>query len=302
MPRLLVKTPGGTKSVPLAYDAVTFGRTNDNTVPLDGEGVSRKHAQVMFVGKGYEVVDLGSRNGTKVNGQKVPRSMLKSGDVITIGGVEVVFEDGPASGAAPAGGLELEELDLGGAASAAPAPEKADVTTAFSAAGAPSGDCVLRFVAGEKQGTDLALSGPRTTFGRKSSNTVSFQDAAVSGVHAEITREANGYVLRDLGSTNGTQVDGEPVVETLLRHNARVRMGAQRAIFVDPTVADIESSLAADDPAEWGLMKGARSTSPPRGAAGGRAASSRPPSPSPRPAPPPGSRPRGARAPSPSPP
>jgi len=254
MPRLLVRTPGGPKAVPVGDEAVTIGRTNDNTIPLEGEGISRRHAQVLFVGKGYEVVDLGSRNGTKVNGQKVPRALLKPGDVISVGGVEIVFEDAAAGGSP--GGLELEELDLGGAAASAPSAAAAAATGAFPAAGGTSGECLLRFVAGEKQGTDVPLRATRTTVGRKSTNTLSFEDAAVSGVHCEITREANGYVLRDLGSTNGTQVDGEPVVETLLHHNARIRIGAQRAIFVDPTVADIESSLAAEDPSEWGLMKG----------------------------------------------
>jgi pSer/pThr/pTyr-binding forkhead associated (FHA) protein len=266
MPRLLVKLPGGTKTVPIGDEAVTIGRTSDNSLPLDAEGVSRRHAQILFVGKGYEVVDMGSRNGTKVNGQKVPRALLKNGDVIGVGGIDLVYEDASAG---PSGGLELEELDLGGAASSAPVPSSAVPTGLFqSADAAPSGDCVLRFVAGEKQGTDLPLKGPRTTFGRRPSNTVSFNDAAVSGVHCEITREANGFVLRDLGSTNGTLVDGEPVVETFLRHNSRIKIGAQRALFVDPTVADIESTLSADDAAEWGLMKGEIDLSAARGRGG----------------------------------
>ena len=255
MPRLIVKLPGGPKTVPVGDESVTIGRTSDNTLPLDVEGVSRKHAQILFVGKGYEVVDLGSRNGTKVNGQKVPRAMLKSGDVVHIGGVDMVFEDGGAAGGGE--GLDIEELDLGGAATAAPAPGMATATGPIAAGGAPTGECVLRVIDGERKGTEIPLKGARTTFGRRATNTVSFQDSGVSGVHCEITREANGYVLRDLGSTNGTLVDGEPVVELLLRHNSRIRIGAQRLLFVDPTVADLESSLAgADDGSEWGLMRG----------------------------------------------
>jgi pSer/pThr/pTyr-binding forkhead associated (FHA) protein len=266
MPRLIVKLPGGPKSVPVGDEAVTIGRTSDNTIPIDGEGVSRRHVQILFVGKGYELVDMGSRNGTKVNGQKVTRAILKAGDVIHVGGVDIAFEDDAA-----AGGMEIEELDLGGAASSAPAPAAASPTMAMQA-GVPGSECVLRFIDGEKKGTEVALKGARTTFGRRSSNTVSFQDAGVSGVHCEITREANGYVVRDLGSTNGTLVDGEPVVELLLRHNSRIRIGAQRILFVDPTVADIESSLAgADDASEWGLMRGEIDVTAARGR-GGRGA------------------------------
>ena len=120
MPRLIVKQSGATRTVDLAEDAVTLGRTPDNTIPLPVEGVSRKHAQILFIGKGWEVVDLGSRNGTKVNGEKVKRAVLKPGDVVDIGGIEIVYEDGagaPAGGGDGGdGGLAGEGLARGGAA------------------------------------------------------------------------------------------------------------------------------------------------------------------------------------------
>ena len=119
MHRLLAKLPGGPKTIPLGDEALTIGRTNDNKLPLDADGVSRKHAQILFVGKGYEVVDLGSRNGTKVNGQKVPRAILKGGDVIHIGGVDLVFEDDAPAGVYNAGtGIETRVVDVVGALAA----------------------------------------------------------------------------------------------------------------------------------------------------------------------------------------
>ena len=185
MPRLIVKLPGGPKTVPVGDEAVSIGRTAENTLPLDVEGVSRRHAQILFVGKGYEIVDMGSRNGTKVNGQKVPRAMLKGGDVIHVGGIDMVFEDGAGS---PAGGgsegLDIEELDLGGAQASAPSALSAAMTMAIPAGGGgASGECLLRVIDGEKKGTEIPLKGVRTTFGRRPSNTVTFQDSGVSGVH-----------------------------------------------------------------------------------------------------------------------
>ena len=94
MPRLVAKLPTGPKTIPLGDEALTIGRTNDNKLPLDADGVSRKHAQILFVGKGYEVVDLGSRNGTKVNGQRVMDTfLLKEGDMIQIGHTMLVFTE-----------------------------------------------------------------------------------------------------------------------------------------------------------------------------------------------------------------
>ncbi len=161
MPRLIVKIGGATKTVPLGEDAVTIGRTPENSLHLDNEGVSRKHAQILFVGRGWEVVDLGSRNGTKVNGKKVPRAMLKPGDVIGVGPAEVVFEEEGAAAASGGGatGLEVEELDLGaatggggggGGRSSANAPTAAIQIGGGGVPAGPAEECLLRILAGEK--------------------------------------------------------------------------------------------------------------------------------------------------------
>src|SRR4029077_3071091 len=108
-----------------------------------------------------------------------------------------------------------------------------------------SDQCVLVFAGGDKDGQKIPLDKPRITFGRNAKNTVQLADNGASGFHAEIAREGGAYVLRDLGSTNGTLVDGEPISETALQHGARIRMGATRFVFVDPTVSDFEKAMAA---------------------------------------------------------
>jgi pSer/pThr/pTyr-binding forkhead associated (FHA) protein len=116
---------------------------------------------------------------------------------------------------------------------------------------------MIVFAGGEKDGQKVLLDKPRVTFGRNPKNVVSMNDAGMSGFHAEIAREGGAYVLRDLGSTNGTLVDGEPVSETALQHGARIRMGATRFVFVDPTVSDFEKAMAAVDDlgSEWGMLR-----------------------------------------------
>lgn len=81
--------------VRLGKDAVTIGRHPDNTVPLADDLASRFHCAVEPNGVGgFSVRDLGSRNGTKVNDQRVKESALKAGDVLRVGGHEfVIVED-----------------------------------------------------------------------------------------------------------------------------------------------------------------------------------------------------------------
>ena len=71
-----------------------IGRSTDCEIALDVAAVSRRHAAIVQVGEGFEVEDLGSRNGTFVNGQKVAGTMaLAHGDRILICDQELMFED-----------------------------------------------------------------------------------------------------------------------------------------------------------------------------------------------------------------
>jgi diguanylate cyclase (GGDEF)-like protein len=73
------------RTVPLEGETV-LGRDPGASVPLDGEDVSRRHARVSPAGDGHAVVDLGSTNGTLVNGQPVRDARrLSPGDRIAIG-------------------------------------------------------------------------------------------------------------------------------------------------------------------------------------------------------------------------
>jgi len=83
--------PGG-RRVPLQDEAVSIGRLDTCDLVLDDPTVSRTHAEVRREGDGFEVVDLGSRNGTRVNGRGVARQRLADGDDLLIGAVPLRFE------------------------------------------------------------------------------------------------------------------------------------------------------------------------------------------------------------------
>lgn len=71
---------------------VTIGRTAENDVVLVEPGVSRRHAMIRFEGGCYVVQDLGSANGTQVNGSPAADEELQSGDMIAVGPVVFAFE------------------------------------------------------------------------------------------------------------------------------------------------------------------------------------------------------------------
>ncbi|HVX20801.1 MAG TPA: DUF3662 and FHA domain-containing protein [Acidimicrobiales bacterium] len=73
-------------------DPVVIGRLPECSVVLGDPNVSRRHAELRRVGDAVVVTDLGSTNGTKVNGTAVREQQLASGDEITVGSTTLVFE------------------------------------------------------------------------------------------------------------------------------------------------------------------------------------------------------------------
>jgi hypothetical protein len=81
------------RRVQLGDQQAIIGRMPDCAVSLSDPQVSRQHAAVRPTEHGYEVVDLGSTNGTLVNGHVVREQSLTDGDVIVIGSTSIRYEE-----------------------------------------------------------------------------------------------------------------------------------------------------------------------------------------------------------------
>jgi adenylate cyclase len=97
-PRLWVQTEDGHSfEHPLAASC-TIGRHPNNTLQLGDREMSKEHATIESSEGGYRVRDLGSSNGTFVNGQRVRESMLREGDEIRLGATRLIFRTKPMAG------------------------------------------------------------------------------------------------------------------------------------------------------------------------------------------------------------
>ncbi|MEU4713035.1 FHA domain-containing protein [Micromonospora purpureochromogenes] len=83
---------GAVRLVPLTTDALTIGRAPGNELPIDSKLVSRLHALVERFPSGWTIRDLGSTNGTTVNGAAVREArLLRDGDRVEIGPARLLF-------------------------------------------------------------------------------------------------------------------------------------------------------------------------------------------------------------------
>ncbi len=207
MLRLQSKSQGSV-AIDIEKARTSIGRDSGNHLVLDDDRVSGFHATVFTEGDRVEIVDLGSTNGTEVNGKAVSgRLALKPWDRVCIGGVE----------------LELVDTE-GRRPTRLHAAIRDDDPRLRPAQGAP-GDlpkAVLRLVSGGNCPPELTVR-DRVTVGREGENTYNLGATTVSGRHAELVPATGGVELIDLGSSNGTFVNGGRIARQLLRQGDRVR-------------------------------------------------------------------------------
>jgi pSer/pThr/pTyr-binding forkhead associated (FHA) protein len=101
MAKLVILSQGMTgRSHELKVDKTTIGRVDDNTFPITEASVSSHHCEVLLRGSDVVVHDLNSTNGTFINGEKITESVLKPGQILRLGQIELRLEgDQPEAGA-----------------------------------------------------------------------------------------------------------------------------------------------------------------------------------------------------------
>jgi pSer/pThr/pTyr-binding forkhead associated (FHA) protein len=212
----------------LAKAELTIGRNPANDIVIDNVGVSRRHAVIKWSGDRATVEDLGSANGTFVNGQKITSHELKDRDVILVLKHRLVFHV-PKEAAAP-------QAELG-----ADAGQKTmfidPAVIAQAAAGKPAGrpeaatpklrPCLI--LPDRKK---MALEAEEITLGSSADCTIQFAGMFVAKLHARIVPEKEGqFKIIHVAGLAGTRVNGEKVTERVLKHGDEIEIAKQRLLF-----------------------------------------------------------------------
>lgn len=253
---------------------ILIGRVAGATIELPFPRVSARHARIHREAGGYRVEDLGSSNGTRLGGRRLPphgQEPFAVGDHLEVGGVEIRFvgEKPDGSGLAPGAGTDTLARRL--------------VHDLFESC-PPAESVRLLVLSGPEQGTILPLAAIGRTYriGRGEGCDLVLADEDVSRVHAAIERTANGTRVRDLGSKNGIAVTGERITgERPLRDGDVLRMGETVLRFVDPEDRYLRQMEAAEGGALAGSAAAEAAAGAGPGAAPAAAADARPGTPHP---------------------
>jgi pSer/pThr/pTyr-binding forkhead associated (FHA) protein/NADPH-dependent 2,4-dienoyl-CoA reductase/sulfur reductase-like enzyme len=250
---------GAGKRFELLGSVISIGRDPAADISLRDPAVSGTHAQIAELDGRLYLRDLGSRNGTYANRRLVSEPhLLQDGDVIHVGDTDLTFhaEDVPEAGdagpAAPRSGAPRSDVApvLGDASTRdvapRPAPLRGDpgpvpqapvpqapATAAIppapeTPAPAPRGEVRLVVESGPLVGLVFRLSPPSVLVGRNPEADVALSEPTVSWQHARLTSHGAAWTIVDLGSTNGTRLNGEriePERQVPIDPGAEVRFG-----------------------------------------------------------------------------
>ncbi|MDP3276388.1 MAG: FHA domain-containing protein [Deltaproteobacteria bacterium] len=227
---------GKTTTVPLVRDEITIGRKEGNTIRLTDRNVSRRHAKLQKENGSYMLQDLGSYNGTAINGTRVAGTRpLTLKDKIVIGDYKIeVIEEGAVvapSQSAPAASTAAESYGApeqrGGHVPQATVPAIPSAFPTPPTMPVPESLRQLRLVFLAPAGTPapVAITRLPMLLGRSEVADVSLPFSSISREHARITLLDDKLMIEDLSSSNGITVNGERVKTKVIQANDMITMG-----------------------------------------------------------------------------
>ncbi|MCY1077188.1 FHA domain-containing protein [Archangium lansingense] len=239
MPTLVVRHPDGSETEHELSGELKIGRQEgQNDLVLAEGGVSRRHSRFVVEGGKVMVEDVGSANGTFVDGQRITgMTVLTPKSQVVLGDYELRLkaaagpratgvrkqvkpsDEGPdplAAGDAPMPRSATRAMPAvkrpapGAGGSSALAKRPRPGSPGAAPAGEGNEGLVLKGLTGPWANKKYPVKG-KLLVGRQAPATVLLDDDSVSRKHAEVEQTPEGAVLRDLGSANGTLVNGEPM-------------------------------------------------------------------------------------------
>ncbi len=228
MARLVLSLDGVVlREINLSKERTTVGRRSHNDVVIDNLAVSGEHAVIFASGGDSYLEDLGSTNGTTVNGQPIKKHLLQSGDMIEIGKYRLRFlADGATGGE---GDVDIDTSQPLRREFYGPGPATIQVRQpgTLPADGTQGGAALIKILSGANAGRELALVKVLTTIGRPGHQV------------AVITRRPTGYFIAHVEGEVFPAVNGANLGSAAhpLRDKDVIELAGVKMEFVNPAAS-----------------------------------------------------------------
>jgi len=207
----------------LVESVFTIGSGTRNHLVIDDDSVEEAHAEIRLVDGQLYLNDMGSFKGTFVGGRKVVDNFqLRSGDIIGIGRVELEISD----------------------------PKTRPILSGVAKA---KSDWSLTAIGGDMQGRTIMIHGSMT-FGRSSNCDIIIEGEYMSRRHAELSLKGGGLRIVDLGSSNGTCVNGKKVNEHQLKPGDKISFDKSVFLVAGP-VGEVAAASFLEDEEEATMFR-----------------------------------------------
>ena len=234
MPRLVLSLDGVVlREVSLTKDRTTIGRRSHNDLVIDNLAVSGEHAVMIMSGNDVYLEDLGSTNGTTVNGQPIKKHLLQHADTVEIGKYRIRFL---ANGSAEGGNVDIDTSQPLRREFYGPGPTTIQIRPPGSSLeDAPQhGTAMVKIMSGANAGRELALVKALTTIGRPGHQV------------AVITRRPTGYFIAHVEGDIYPMVNGHNLGSAAhpLKDKDVIELAGVKMEFSNPTAAPAPAAAA----------------------------------------------------------
>ena len=230
-------TCGDTRAVARPDQPVVIGRDDDCQIVLDEPAVSRRHAEVAWADDGWVVRDLDSTNGIWRDGVRalsfpvgdgleVRLGSPDRGPVLSVRAASVPAEP-PAAAPDPLPGAPSTTSAVAQPSTAPAQPASVPAAPARDAAAPVESAPAARrpaAVAGRTQAAEYDATG-KVRIGRAADNDIVLSDLRVSSHHAELRRSGDDHLVVDLGTRNGTYLNGTPIRREKIQPGDMISIG-----------------------------------------------------------------------------
>ena len=197
----------------LGQGNVVIGRSPEADIRIDNPAISRRHAGIKHTAEAYTIEDMGSSNGTFLNGEPVSEpTTLKPGDVIGLAKFELQFQDSPrAEVEKMMGGMDMEATMMVDSEKMAQAFQSAPDMTPGT-----SGPRKLVILKGEANVQELVIERDVITIGKDGSCDIVVKGFFLDKIEATLTEKQGKYYINPLGGgvrINESKVDSESALK-----------------------------------------------------------------------------------------